>query len=606
MVVFREFFKEADFVLFDGAIGTQIYARGVPKGHCYDELNISLPETVGEIHRDYVEAGAQVITTNTFGANAFILEEYFALGNKTREINYYGARLARQASRGRAYVAGSVGPVTRPLDRDKEVEATQLEEIFQEQIEALLEGGVDLLVFETFADLDELLLAVKIARKIAPEIFILAEASFPNNGLTLFGKNPYEVGYALEQSEADAVGSNCGLGPQSVLEAIKKMARVTLKPLSAMPNAGLAQFANGKFYYPFNPEYFVRYGKKFIQSGVKILGGCCGTTPAHIRQMALNLQGLKPKARKISVSEPVASGSPPKQEEVVFSGYKKALEKGWAVSVELDPPKDPNIEKFLKRVEAIAPLIDSFNVSDCPMARARMSSIATGSIIQQQIKKEVVIHYTCRDRNILGIQSDLLGAAALGLNNILTLGGDPPAVGDYPFATGVYDLTTEGLVQMCSALNHGLDLLGNSLGKPTHFYIGVGFNVNDQSSAAFESLLKKISRGAHFVVTQPVFDLPAFLPVLEKLKKQKIPVVIGALPLVSFKQAEYLHYEVPGIIIPERYLARLEQAKSEEAEKEGLKITIEIIKELKSEINGVLFMIPLGKHYLLEEIMAKI
>jgi len=603
---FKEFFAEADFVLFDGAVGTQIYARGVPKGHCYDELNLSLPETIQEIHREYVEAGAQVITTNTFGANAFILEEYFALGDKTREINYYGARLARQAVRGRAYVAGSIGPVTRPLDTDKKIDFQDLRAIFQEQIEALLEGGVDLLVLETFADLDELLLAIQVARQVAPDIFILAETSFPNNGLTLFGKNPYEVGFALEKSEADALGSNCGTGPQSVLETIKKMARVTRKPLSAMPNAGLAQFVNGKFYYPFNPEYFVRYGQKLLQAGVKILGGCCGTTPEHIRRMAAELKGLKPRSRSLSLIGPVTTTAPKVYKERIETQYKTQVEKGWAVSVELDPPKDPNIGKFLKKIERIAPYIQAYNISDCPMARARMSSIATGNIIQQQLQKEVVIHYTCRDRNILGIQSDLLGAAALGLNNILTLGGDPPAVGDYPFATGVYDLTTEGLVQLCSALNHGRDLLGNPLGRPTHFYIGVGYNINDQSLPAFNSLVKKINQGAHFVVTQPVFNLASCWPRLEELKKKNIPVIVGALPLTSFKQAEYFHYEVPGIIIPEKFLARLEKLKAKEAEKEGVKITIELINELKPAINGILLMISFNKLYLLEEIMAKI
>jgi homocysteine S-methyltransferase len=322
--------------------------------------------------------------------------------------------------------------------------------------------------------------------------------------------------------------------------------------------------------------------------------------------MAGELKGLKPRSRSISLIGPVTTTAPPVYEETITTQYKKTLEEGFSVSVELDPPKDPNIDKFLKKIEKIAPFVQAFNISDCPMARARMSSIATGNIIQRQLNKEVIIHYTCRDRNILGIQSDLLGAAALGLNNILTLGGDPPAVGDYPFATGVYDLTTEGLVQLCSALNHGRDLLGNPLGKPTQFYIGVGFNINDQSPRAFEALIKKIDQGAHFIVTQPVFNIPAFWSSLEKLKQKNIPVVVGALPLTSFKQAEYLHYEVPGIVIPEIFLARLEKLKAKEAEREGVKITVEIIKELRPAVNGILLMISFNKLYLLEEIMTKI
>ncbi|MEA2004645.1 MAG: homocysteine S-methyltransferase family protein, partial [Acidobacteriota bacterium] len=251
---FKDFFWETDYILFDGAIGTQIYSRGIPKGHCYDELNISLPETIIDIHKDYISAGAKVITTNTFGANRFILEEYFALGEKTREINYYGARLAKQAAKDKAFVAGSIGPISRPLDTEKRISSQEIKDILEEQIEALLEGGVDLIIFETFACLDELTLAVHTARSIDKNLFIMAEISFPNSGLTLFGRNPYEVGLALESTAADTIGSNCGTGPQNVLESIKKMGSVTKKPLSAMPNAGLAQFIRSKFYYPHNPE----------------------------------------------------------------------------------------------------------------------------------------------------------------------------------------------------------------------------------------------------------------------------------------------------------------------------------------------------------------
>ncbi len=597
---FKVFFWEADYILFDGAIGTQIYSRGIPKGHCYDELNISLPETIIDIHQDYISAGAKVITTNTFGANRFILEEYFALGEKTREINYYGARLAKQAAKNKAFVAGSIGPISRPLDTEKRISSQEIKDILEEQIEALLEGGVDLIIFETFACLDELTLAVQTANSIDKNLFTIAEISFPNSGLTLFGRNPYEVGLALESTAADTIGSNCGTGPQNVLESIKKMGSVTKKPLSAMPNAGLAQFIRGKFYYPHNPEYFAIYGKKFLNAGVRILGGCCGTTPEHIRLLNSQLKGLKPKQRKmraIDIGKPIEV----RKEEKVTSRLKQRLQEGGVLAIELDPPKDPNFEIFLRSIESLSKSIEVITVSDCPMARARMSPISAGSLLKKYLGKEIIVHYTCRDRNILGIQADLLGAAALGLENFLALGGDPPSIGDYPFATGVYDLTSTGLVEMISALNHGVDILGNPLGEPTHFFIGIGMG---SSTKDIEMAIEKIKKGAHFIITQPIFDLELARKNLSLLQQKGIPVIASILPLVSFRNAEYIHYEVPGISIPEELLHRMEKTKAREGEKEGILIAREIFKELKSLANGILFMPPLGKFYLVEEILS--
>lgn len=602
---FREFFQQSPSILFDGAVGTQIYSRGIPKGHCYDELNLSFPETVLSIHQEYQEAGSQVLTTNTFGANSFILEEYFALGNKTREINYYGARLARQAAKKDTFVAGSVGPISRPLDTDKKLKEENTEKLFKEQIEALLEGGVDLIILETFACLDEIEAALQAAKSLSSDIFVIAEISFPNNGLTIFGKTPYEAGLRLNASPADVVGSNCGSGPQSVLESIKKLGSVTSKPLSAMPNAGLAQFVRGKFYYPFNPDYFARYGKKFLQAGVKIIGGCCGTTPEHIRFLKNEIQNISPKSRKIRILEKEEKGKI-RLEEKVQSSLKEKIDRGGVISIEIDPPKNPDFFSFLKKIEGIARHVDSINVSDCPLARARMSPISTGRLIQENLGVEVIIHYTCRDRNILGIQSDLLGASALGLYNVLALGGDPPSIGDYPFATGVYDLTSEGLVEMLSALNHGVDILGNPLGKQTGFFIGVGLGLAGETGKEIQAVLNKIEKGAHFIISQPVFDLRINESTFHKLKEKNIPFIVSILPLFSFRNAEYFHYEVPGIIIPKEILARMENLKGREAEKEGIRIARELIKELQQIANGILLMPPMGKFYLAEEILGSI
>ncbi|UCE17904.1 MAG: bifunctional homocysteine S-methyltransferase/methylenetetrahydrofolate reductase [Gemmatimonadota bacterium] len=600
---FGDFFADQNCIVFDGALGTQLYARGIPKGHCYDELNISMPEVVMGIHQEYIDAGAQVITTNTFGANASILEEYYDLGGKVKEINYFGARLAKRIAKKRSFVAGSIGPVTRPLDREKKLKDEDISMILKEQIEALLEGGVDLLLLETFASLDELQAGIRIAREIDKEIVIIAEASFPNNGLTLFGKNPYEAALRLDVQEVDVSGSNCGTGPQSVYEAIRKMGSVTDKELCAMPNAGLAQFTQGKFSYPYNPEYFARYGKKLLASGVRVIGGCCGTTPQHIKLLTKNLEGLTPGRRKTKKIEITQQRQVRKREEIT-SHLPSLFDRGDAIALEIDPPRDTDFEGFIKKIEPYAEYIDVIHVSDSPMAKPRMSPISAGKLLKDALEKEIVIHYTCRDRNILGIQSDLIGASALGLENVLALGGDPPSIGDYPFATGVYDLTADGLVEMMSALNQGVDLLGNPVGQQTHFFIGIGAGMGQKDTSEIEIVKRKIQHGAHFIVTQPIFDLEGKRDHFEALKKLRSPIVVSIFPLVSSQNAEYVHFEVPGITIPHRYLKRMEGKKGKEGEKEWISIARELLKELRGFANGILLIPPFNRFHLVEEILS--
>jgi methionine synthase I (cobalamin-dependent)/5,10-methylenetetrahydrofolate reductase len=600
---FRDYVHDTDYVLFDGAVGTQIYAKGIPKGHCYDELNISMPDVIMEIHREYIEAGAKVITTNTFGANRSILDDYYDLGNKMKEINYYGARLAKQTARDKAFVAGSIGPITRPLDREKKLTDSEIESLFREQIEALLDGGVDLLIFETFANLNELQVGIHTAREVTKDVFIMAEASFPNNGLTLYGKNPYEVALTLSDAQIDVLGSNCGTGPQSVYEAVRKMGSVTDETLSAMPNAGLAQFSQGKFYYPYNPDYFAKYGKKFLEAGITVLGGCCGTTPNHIRLLKASLHGRKAGRRKRRSIEITEQKDVSTVEEIT-STLMTRLREGRIIAMEVDPPKDTDFEKFLNTIEPYSTFVDVFHVSDSPMAKPRMSPICAGKLLKDALGKEIVVHYTCRDRNILGIQSDLIGASALGLQNVLALGGDPPSIGDYPFATGVYDVTAEGLVEMMSALNHGLDLLGNPIGKQTHFFIGIGLGLDPEEQTEIERAQRKIKKGAHFVVTQPIFDVETHKVKLRDLKQCDVPIILSLLPLVSFQNAEYIHYEVPGITIPEIFLRRMEEKKGKEGEREGITIARELLKELREYADGILIIPPFNRFYLVEEILS--
>jgi len=601
---FRDFFESENKILFDGAIGTQIYAMGVPKGHCYDELNISMPEIVKTIHREYLEAGAEVLTTNTFGANRYILDKYFDLGKKAKDINYFGARIARSVAKERAFVAGSIGPISRPLDKEDNPSPGELKAIFREQIEALLEGGTDLLIFETFACLNELIVGIKTARELASDVFIIAEMSFPNNGLTLYGKNPFEVSVKLSETEADVIGSNCGTGPQNVFEVVRKMGRVTEKPLSAMPNAGLAQFVQGKFYYPYNPEYFANYGKKFLAAGIKVVGGCCGTTPEHIRILKEKTREFSVQPRKIKKIE-IIEEKERKKKEKPYTGLMKLLKKKKALSVEIDPPRDVNFKKLVKKLEEYGKYVNAINVSDSPMAKTRMSPIALGRILKDTLDKEIIVHYTCRDRNILGIQSDLLGASALGLHNILSLGGDPPSIGDYPFATGVYDLTSEGLVEMMSSLNRGADLLGNPIGDKAHFYIGVGFGINEKTSdKEIEKLRKKVKKGTHFIITQPIYKIKGMEKIIEKIQSLGVPIMVSIMPLISYKNAEYLHYEVPGITVPEEILKRMEGKSKREGELEGAKISKELIKELKGLVNGFLIIPPFNRLHLLEDIFG--
>ena len=594
---FRDWFAEQKFVLADGAVGTEIYARGVPRGHCYDELNISMPELVYGIHADYVKAGARLVTTNTFGANRFILEEYFGLGDKASEINYRGAQLARRAAGKQVFVAGSVGPITRPLDRESARRAVleEAKEIFTEQIQALVEGGVDVILFETFACIEELEAAVAAAKALDQDLFVVAQMSFADGGLTLFGKNPYEAASALAASGADVVGSNCGAGPQNVFEAVRKMGSQTDLPLSAMPNAGVARFVDGRFLYPENEDYFAASAVKMVQAGVRIVGGCCGTRPSHIEAAAGKLEGVEPKPRRKPVRIEAAPSEALSEPQRSPTGFEALLAERFVVGVEVDPPKGASAEALVDKASVLSGLADVVNVSDSPMARPRMSPIAVARVLQERLGIEAVVHYTCRDRNVLGLHADLLGAWALGIRNILALGGDPPAIGDYPFATGVYDVTSEGLVEMMAALNNGTNLLGAPIGKATGFFVGVAASAGAGGERELERVASKIEKGAGFVVTQPVFDPAESLPFLEKLAKLGVPVVAGIMPMVSQRNAEYLHFEVPGISIPEEYRNRMAGKKGAEGRAEGRAIALELIQAVAGVASGILIMPPTGR-----------
>ena len=599
----RERLKDDVVIVFDGGIGTYLYQKGVPKGLCYDELNVIMPEIVKEVHENYLRAGAEALTTNTFGANRFVLEEYFGIGKKAKEINYFGARLAKEVAKDKAFVAGSIGPISRPHDIKKALTPSEVEEIFAEQIEALAEGGVDLFIFETYNCFDELKIGIEVARRIAPEKPIIASVTFPNQLKTIFGEKPVELGKKLDASPADVIGVNCGSGPQEVFEAARILLSISKKPVSAMANAGQARFIHGKFVYPKNEDYFARYAEKMVAAGVKIVGGCCGTTPSHIRLIAERVKGKKVKRKEIIISlqEPEERRIEKRQ---VRTHLRSMLERKEVISVEIEPPKGPSITPLLEVLEKLRSAgFNTVNVSDSPMARVRMNPFALTKVIKEKIDFEVITHMTCRDRNLLGIQADLLGGNLLGVENILALTGDPPSVGDYPFATGVYDLDSLGLIEIISSLNSGYGYLGNPLGSATNYFVGSSLNVNAIDRGEIERAKRKIEAGARFLATQPVYDIDEFKRSLEKLRQLEVPIIVTIMPVVSWRNAEYLHYEVPGISLPEWLLKRMEGKKGKEGEREGVKIAREIFKGLQNEVEGILFIAPFEKYRLVEEIL---
>lgn len=584
--------KENTVIVADGAMGTMLYARGVPKGRCFEELNISNPDIVRSIHRAYKEAGAELLETNTFEANRVVLDRYYNFGEKTKDINYYGAKLAKAVAPN-SFIAGSVGPITRPLDTSERITLDEIDEMFTEQITALLDGGVDLIILETMSDLEEALAGIRAAKRIG-NFPIIVSFSFSNEGRTITGLDPLTVAEALKREEIKILGANCGSGPQETYKAIQKMISDIPTWLSAMPNAGLPRFIQRKFVYPRNPKYFAYYAKRFLSLGVSIIGGCCGTTPEHIRAISEAVKGqgvARLKSRSIPKSSTVTIH---KVEEIATSLKEKAQNKFLWI-VEMETPKGTNVKKEIELAKSLCSLgIDAIAVSDTPMAIMRMSPLGLAHRIKEEVGIDVILHKTTRDRNILGLQSDLLAAFALGIENILALTGDPPSVGDYPFAIAVYEVTSKGLIEMINFLNSGRDWLGNPLASPTRFWVGAASGA-ELTDLELSRLRGKIQVGAGFVMTQPVFDADAFSKFVKEVRKFHIPIFAGVMPLFSSQQAEYLHNEVPGINIPEEIRKR--------ANKEGINIAKEIINKLKGLVNGVCVMLPKNKYSILEELL---
>ena len=583
-------------------MGTLLYAKGVFINRCYDELNLSQPDLIRGVHHEYLQAGAEIIETNTFGANAFRLARH-SLADRVRDINVAGARLAREAAKSfDVWVAGSVGPLgirIEPLGKTSYEEARAA---FREQIAALLEGGADLLILETFGYLEELHQAILAAREVSPRIPVVAQVTIDEEGNCLDGSTPEDFTPKLAEWGADVIGCNCSVGPVAMLDAIERMRALTSLPLAAQPNAGIPRSVEGRNIYLCSPEYMASYARKFVAAGVRVVGGCCGTTPAHIRVMKSALRAGEARAKTSVASAAVPQARPVSSPEVPLEKRSRLGTKiasgEFVTMVEIVPPKGTDVRKEIEGARFLKSVgVDGINIPDSPRASARMSNQALSLLVQKEVGIETILHYTCRDRNVLCIQSDLLGAAAMGLRNLICITGDPPKMGNYPDATAVFDVDSIGLVNIVRNLNQGRDIGDNPLGVGTAFVIGVGANPGvpniDEEIRRFEY---KVQAGAEYVVTQPVFDLGLLESFLRRIEHCRIPVVVGIWPLVSVRNAEFMKNEL-RVSVPDSILERMSRAPTPEAAREeGIMIAREMLIAARDMVQGAQISAPLGKY----------
>jgi methionine synthase / methylenetetrahydrofolate reductase(NADPH) len=589
-------------------MGTQLHARGVPFERSFDELNLTQPRIVEEVHRAYIAAGSEVIETNTFGANRFRLARY-GLEGKVRDINFRGVKLAREArevSGEPVFLAGSVGPIGQHLEPVGRITLAQAEEAFREQIEALLEGGADLILLETFSNLPELLAGVR-AAQAACDLPIVAQMTFAQDGLTLSAEEPAQVVSALEAAGVDVIGVNCGVGPQVALEVLETMRALTRLPLSGQPNAGLPARVEGRFFYFASPAYYADFARDAIRLGVSYVGGCCGTTPRHIAAMrAAFMPGASPSAAP-TMTAPVAPITLETVPEETAHGTPFAArlrEGGFVVSVEIDPPRGLNPSKTIAGAQLVKEAgADAVNIGDSPMARVRMSALALAVMIRQQVGIDTLIHFTSRDKNLMALQAELIGAHALGVRNIIALTGDPPTVGDYPSATGVWDVDSIGLIRILRRLNEGYDWLGTSIGRPATFTIACAVNPSAEDlEQELERFRQKIEAGAHLAMSQPLYDRGTLERFFERTGPLPIPFLLGVLPLQSSRHAEFMHNEVPGIVVPQALRDRMRHA-GENGIAEGLEQARKLLADTRDLVQGVYLMPSFGRYEMVAELV---
>ena len=600
-------FREAmrSLLVFDGAMGSLLYERGVFVTQNFEQLNVTRPEVVGKIHEDYVAAGAQVIETNTFGGNSFCLDRH-GLGDQVRAYNVAGARLARKAAGEDVWVAGSIGPTGLVPGVASPAELDQVAATFAEQATALVEGGVDLFVLETFRHLEEIRIAIDAARRAAPGLPIIASMAFNPSETVADGSTPGQVATTLRDWGADVIGVNCGDGPQLALAIAERM-RVAGVPLCVQPNAGLPRTVDGRLLYMATPEYLDVFARRTIQLGATMIGGCCGTTPDHVHWMAKSSRMLgdkhtevvRPSTARATEVVPVLAPIPLAER----SDFAAKIAAGkFVVSVEVNPAPGLDPTKALEGAKMLlASGVDIVNVADAPRAMARMSNLAFCSLLLERYGIQPILHVCGRDRNLLGQMAHLLGAHAIGIRNLVIITGDPPKVGDYPEATAVYDLDAIGLLQMAANMNRGIDPAGKPLpGGQTSFLLATGFEPGAADlGKEIQRLERKKAAGAEIVMTQPIFQTDLLEQVLRRIAHLEMPVLVGVLPLVSYKNAEFLHNEVPGMQIPEAIRERMRTTPGgEAARKEGVKIAREMLFAVRDRVQGAYLMPPLGRYEL--------
>ncbi|HWA96090.1 MAG TPA: bifunctional homocysteine S-methyltransferase/methylenetetrahydrofolate reductase [Terracidiphilus sp.] len=603
-------------VLVDGAMGTVLYARGVFINRCYDELNLSDPALILSVHEEYLQAGAEILETNTFGANRFRLARH-GLAGKVAEINAAGVRIAREAvnhlrdkQAGEAWVAGALGPLGVRLEPLGKTGLEEARAAFAEQIRALAEAGVDLLVIETMPALNEAREALLAAGETAPHLPVLVMVTVDDESNCLDGSSPAHAAMLLTEWGASAIGVNCSTGPSTVLTAIEAMRKATNLPLAAMPNAGMPRAVDGRNIYLCSPEFMASFARKAVAAGAQFIGGCCGTTPNHIRAMRSALRAVDAQARVVEseTEEEITTETPPAP-----LGHRSHLgalieQKSFVTLVEIVPPRGIDCSHEIEGAQLLSQLgVHAINVPDSPRASARLSAQSLCIQIQQHTGMETVLHYTCRDRNVLSIQSDLLGASSIGLHNILCLTGDPPKLGNYPDATAVFDVDSIGLVNLVRRLNHGLDIGSNSIGVSTNFTIGVAAN---PGAPDMENELRrfayKVEAGAEYAITQPVFDLRLLENFLRGIEQFRIPVIAGIWPLTSLRNAEFMKNDL-RVSMPEAIMLRMAQATTPEASREeGIRIAQEMLEQVKPHVQGIQISAPFGRYEVAAEVIHSV
>ena len=593
-------------VVADGPMGTMLYSKGIFINRCFDELNLSMPALVKEVHQSYVRAGAEILESNTFGANSFRLAAY-GLAEKLRDINQAGVRLARECAGEDLWVAAAVGPLGLRIEPLGPTSFQEARGAFRQQITTLAEAGADLIVLETFGDLHEIREAILAARE-ACDLPIVAQMRVDDDGNALFGASPELFAHRLEEWGADVVGINCSVGPKLALEVLERMHKVTGKPLSVQPNAGAPVNIEGRSVHLCSPEYLAHYARRYARAGAKVIGGCCGTTPEHIKQLKNELRSLQPAHAHFQVTTSAQDRPkelPPVPQEDRSELGQKLKNGAFPVFVEILPPRGSNPGKEIEGARLCAAHgVDCINVPDGPRASARMSAQAMAFLIQQQAGLEAVLHYCCRDRNIISMQSDLLGIHTLGIRNLILITGDPPRLGNYPDATAVFDVDAIGLTNIVANLNRGLDLGSNPIGSQTGFLIGVGAN---PGAVHLEEELRrlnwKIEAGAEYIVTQPVFDLDQLEALVRHAEPFKIPIVAGIWPLTSYRNAEFMINEL-RVPVPDAFVERMRKAESAEAARaEGVAIAREMLARARPMVQGAQLSAPFGRYRMALEVV---